>query len=268
MIENLQEIAEIIYEETGVFYESSKYELLADKIRDLVREYRFMNSRDFLANLKNTPKMREALINASSSRMTKFFRNREQLEFLGDIFFTASAESEKNKSVRILSAGCSTGQEVYSSAMFFESLRGASGGKNFPEYEVYGCDVSSISVETAKNGVYTSSDLISVPEDFRGCFEKFGSRYKISEKIKSRTKFFSHNINRAFPKEYENFFDVILCRNVLIYFDEESKSKTVESLAGALKDGGMLLLGGSEILENADCFAQKQSGEVTWFQKK
>jgi chemotaxis protein methyltransferase CheR len=177
---------------------------------------------------------------------TSFFRHKAQLDLfqktvLEELLKHKSARREY--SIRIWSAGCSTGQEAYSLAMVAmddEALKG--------EFTVWGGDISRYAIEVARRGRYGPRAVASVRADYRQRFlrqvNEPGAEYEVVDQLRQRTRFMASNLvaNDSFSVSY----DVIFCHNVLIYFSPAAVTHAVAFLASRLTLGGYLLLGPGE----------------------
>ena len=158
---------------------------------------------------------------------------------------------ERKKSqrrIRIWSAGCSTGEEPYSLAMLaLEHPRLAEW-----DVEIFATDISQRVLHTAREGVYGESSFRSTEERYKRRYfhEEENNRFRIDSRVKKLVNF--GHLNLLQPEQWTilALFDVICCRNVMIYFNRESKKKMVESFHRKLDDGGFLLLGHAESLMN------------------
>ena len=197
-----------------------------------------------------------------SINVTEFFRNpnsfRETVSFLKD-------EYEKNHNVKIWSAGCSSGKEVYSVAIVLDSL------KLLDKSIIYATDFNPVVIEEAKNGVYSLESYeiakdnfkeIGLTTDLDNYFTINNNYVRVDEKIKDKTLFFQHNLvtDSSF-----NEFDIIICKNVIIYFDVDLQELVFGLFYDSLKFGGHLVLGESEAM--IEKFANKferisQNGKI------
>jgi len=217
----------------------------AERIEELAAAVRARHGIDPLASVairarfevaaKELPKEpREAYIDAIAARLrvgeTRFYRDGAQLEAV------IGALSPRDR-VRVLSAGCSTGEEVYSVAMLLELA-------NVATFEVAGVDALVDSVSTARSARYPASALSSVPPRLRRFFVERGSEVEIASTIATRCRF---ALGDLLTTPLFGPFDAILCRNVLIYLDDDVALKLLARLAGALSADGVLCVGRAEV---------------------
>ncbi|MGZ3804742.1 MAG: chemotaxis protein CheB [Pseudobdellovibrionaceae bacterium] len=151
------------------------------------------------------------------------------------------------KKFTVWSAACSTGEEVYSAALILESLR-----EKFPgfEYEVHGSDIDAVSLEKAQRAVYEASGLEQIPQDLRR-FVLLGSKsakglMTLDAQIRKRIKFFQVNLAESPYKNSLDGYDLVFCRNVLIYFERSMQESIVHELVNKIGREGILILGHSD----------------------
>jgi chemotaxis protein methyltransferase CheR len=168
--------------------------------------------------------------------VSEFFRNPSQWKILREKILPKLLFNEKR--LYIWSAGCSTGEEVYSLAMVLTEF--------FPRqrYSIWATDCDNIVLQKAKEGVYSSKSVKTVPDKY---LEKYfivnNNRYYIKDELKKNVTFGNHDILKdKFPKQ----MDFIVCRNVVIYFKEEIKDQLYFKFYDALRPGGILFTGSTE----------------------
>ncbi|WP_433742850.1 CheR family methyltransferase [Falsibacillus pallidus] len=152
----------------------------------------------------------------------------------------------ENTSLKIWSAACSTGEEPYTLAMILSKFMPLS------KISILATDIDRNAIQRAKMGVYPERSLNEVPSEMKKkFFQKEGSFYKISEDIKKTVEFKSHNLLAdPFPQQ----MDLIVCRNVLIYFTEEAKTEIYQNFSNSLKREGTLFVGSTEQIFNPGIF--------------
>lgn len=182
-----------------------------------------------------------------TNRESYFFRDVGQMDLLRRSILPELVEQARSqgRKLRIWSAGCSTGEEAYSLAIIARELA----GENGPEVMVLGTDISPVSVETARRGLYGAWSFRMVDPALRDrYFHQQGNRWEIDRAIRGLVRFRLGNLTREVSASGAALeqFDLILCRNVFIYFDQESIGRTIAIFAGALRPGGYLLTGHAE----------------------
>ncbi|HHY19330.1 MAG TPA: protein-glutamate O-methyltransferase CheR [Firmicutes bacterium] len=194
---------------------------------------------DYLELAELIEKDREALDkfrNFLTINVSEFFRNAEQFEILKEKILPTFIDS--NKSLRIWSAGCSDGSEPYTLVIILEEL----GVKN---YELLASDIDFEILQRAKMGVYKQDSLRNVPPALLGKYFLKGEDelYQFLPSYTKKVKFFQHDLLKD---RYERNLDLILCRNVVIYFTEEAKTRVFTKMSESLRQEGVLFVGGTE----------------------
>ncbi len=246
MIDPLAEVAELIRNESGIRLKPNQYASLSAAIG------RAMPSSDaagFLRLATDPVWGRETvarLVDEVTVKETSFFRDRRQLDAIAWRPLLERAQATGARELRVWSAACATGQEAYTLAILaceaFAPLD--------PPVRVLGTDIAASALEAALAGRYRDRLLRGVDEDIRRrYFEEDGDRVIVGERARQLVDFRPHNLARdPVPPLGEGPFDLILCRNVLIYFDGETVERVIEGLEGALRPGGMLILGSADTL--------------------
>jgi len=195
---------------------------------------------DFLvSNKSELSKLKETL----TINVTRFFRNRETFEYLDEFIFRDIAK--RTKKIRILSAGCSTGEEPYTlSMMLSSSLRNSE-----MDFEIVGIDVDTDAIEKAKIGIYNEFSFMELKrEEIDRYFRKNGAHFVLSEDIKKKVEFVVMDIKESNVLLTMGRFDLIICRNILIYFSKDFQERIISDFHRMLKNDGYLVLGKVEIL--------------------
>ena len=194
--------------------------------------------------MNKEPGLSDQVVEALLNNETYFFRDRTPFDTLSKYALPALAVKRASKKrIRIWSAGCSTGQEVYSLAMLFaddpEKWRGWT-------IDILGTDVSSCVIDRARNGVYTQFEVqrgLAITQTIRW-FEECGDGWRIAEPLRRSVRFHVHNLLDSPP--HAGSFDIVLCRNVLLYLCTEKKKLAFDRLASSMAEDGWLMLGAGE----------------------
>ncbi|MHB8231589.1 MAG: CheR family methyltransferase [bacterium] len=246
-------LKDLIYEFSGIYFSGQKKYLLETRLFKRLSFLNLPNFEDYYNYLKYSPEKNgeiKELLNSVTTNETSFFRDMPQLEVFINILkqVVQAAGNNAYKKIRIWSAACSTGEEAYTIGILIK--------ENFPlsdiKFEIVGSDISGQVIDSAKKGVYGSYTLRNVPVLLQHkYFDKIDDdMYIVKDEIKKMASF--HNTNLMDAKEVKglNLFDVVLCRNAIIYFDIESKKKAIANIYESLKTGGYLFLGHSESLHS------------------
>jgi chemotaxis protein methyltransferase CheR len=185
-------------------------------------------------------------IDLLTTNETHFFREPKHFDFLRQRILPSR---KPGKPLRIWSAACSSGEEPYSIAMLLDDVLG-----NAP-WEVVASDLSTRVLEKARSGLYPMTRIMEIPSRYLSsyCLKGTGSQegtLLIEHKLRERVQFIHCNLIEALPKLGE--FDVIFLRNVMIYFDQETKRRVVKRLLSMLRPGGHFLVGHSETLNGVN----------------
>lgn len=190
-----------------------------------------------------------SLIDELTINETTFYRNVPQLEMLARIALPEVIARKKSvpggaKRLDIWSSACSTGQEVYTLAIIaYEAVR------LLPAWDVrvFGTDISPTVVDTARRGIYPKARLDTMPPGIlQRYFDEQGDKISVKDSLRRITSFQQHNLNESFPPAS---FDVIFCRNVMIYFSREEQAKLAQKFKDRLAPQGFLFIGHSETLQ-------------------
>jgi chemotaxis protein methyltransferase CheR len=190
-----------------------------------------------------------SMLDALCTNLTGFFREPAHFAYLAEHVVPACAKrSTSNRRLRIWSAGCSTGEEPYSIAM---AALGAAIDPSGWDIGVLATDLSTKALLTAKKGVYSADRVEAVPAYLRArCFDLVQRRpeklYRVGQEVRDLIHFARMNLTGPWPMEGP--FDVIFCRNVMIYFEPETERQLVERFWQLLAPGGLLMIGHSESL--------------------
>ncbi len=240
---------ELIHDMTGLYFSENSRFFFERRIQNRLDALGDLSPRDYLHYLVYDPeKAREwdALIALLTTNETYFMREENQLRCFQKDILPALLERKPPEAIRIWSAGCSTGEEPYSIAILLNQARAFTKAR----VQIVATDINSRVLSKAKRGVYTESAFRSVDESFkdRWFLEESTGRYRIREEIRKRVSFSWFNLFELNQYSTLKAFDVIFCRNVIIYFDMDAKAKVVNRFWQTLHSGGFLLLGHSESL--------------------
>jgi chemotaxis protein methyltransferase CheR len=190
------------------------------------------------------PNLSQRVVEALLNNETYFFRDRAPFDMLQRHALPELAQRRaKAKRLRIWSAGCSTGQEVYSLAMLF-----AEEPENWTGWsiDILGTDVSTGCIDRARNGAYTQFEVqrgLGINQMIKW-FEESADGWRAVEALRKPVRFQVHNLLE--PAPHPGDFDIVLCRNVLLYLSPEKKTLAFERIAGAMAEDGWLMLGAGE----------------------
>ncbi|MFA9216186.1 MAG: protein-glutamate O-methyltransferase CheR [Sphingomonadaceae bacterium] len=235
-----------IYDAAGIFMANGKQALVSGRLAKRLAHYQLNSYGDYLRLLesRSQPAELQVAVDLLTTNETYFFREPKHFALLRELALDAKA---RNKGLRIWSAACSSGEEPYSIAMVLADVLGDAG------WEVLGTDISTRMLDRARCGHYPMERASQMPLPYlkRFCLKGQGSEagtLLIERTLRQRLQLQHLNLNQPLPKIGQ--FDVIFLRNVMIYFNLETKRQVVARLLAQLRPGGYFLIGHSETLND------------------
>ena len=254
-----------VYRESGIVIESGKHYLLEARLMPIVRRESLRTLNDLCALLKateNQPLKRE-VVEAMTTNETLFFRDTAPFEALKQVIVPEFVKDrQQSQRLSFWSAAASTGQEAYSLAIMLAEM-----GLSHWSIRILGTDLCAKVLAKATLGRYAQVEVN------RGLpvtclikyFDRVGLEWQVREPIRRMAAFEQFDLRQSMRGKGP--FDVILCRNVLIYFDTETKRKILDEMRRTLAPGGYLLLGAAETtLGLTDAFVRRQIGSAIFYQ--
>ena len=216
---------------------------LARRIRARMSQVHVDSFAAYARFLDANPDEHVALFNTILINITNFFRDPEAWNALAeDVIPRLVGEAAQSRSLRIWSAGCSSGEEPYSIAMLLAEHLGDAA--NNYTIKIYGTDIDEDALTTARQAVYRTEQLKDVPDRLMDrYFTREGQLYRLRRDIRRWCIFGSHNLTQAPPLSH---VDLLVCRNVLIYFTSELQDRILTRFHYAIREEGFLFLGRSE----------------------
>ena len=253
-LEDFNQFAQFLEDACGISLGPNKQYLVSTRINRILTDNNIESLSVLLKRLSdvNSDILRRQIVDAMTTNETYWFRDAYPFEYLKDVLIPEIiAKPKTNQEIRIWSAACSTGQEPYSLSMAIEEYKQKNLGYLPLPIRILATDLSGTALTMAENGVYDklamARGLTSARLD-RYFIPHTESSWKIKSEIKSRIEFRPLNLMESY--HILGKFDVIFCRNVLIYFSGELKKDILKRLHAALKPEGLLCLGSSEGLSN------------------
>lgn len=247
-------IAAMVERLLGIKMSRAKKPMIASRLLRRLRTLRMSSYASYCAHLRTPRGMdseRTHLLDLITTHKTDFFREPQHFEILrNDILSSWTAGRGGEGALRVWSAGCSNGQEVYTLAMVLATALGlARAGSR--EFSILGTDVSSSCVEKAALAIYTDTEIEGIPGDARNRFllrsrNSTERKYRIVPELRARAEFRTLNFMDS-PWRVE-MMDVVFCRNVLIYFSPDVQHTILSRLCQHLRPGGYLFISHSEAL--------------------
>jgi len=244
-----QQLREIIYKRSGIHFPDAKKYILESRLGHRLAELEVDDFDQYIMLLSMGPYQTDEfqeMFNRITINETSFFRNEPQLSvFEKQVLPELLERRASTKRLRIWSAACSTGEEPFTLAIQVHRTLGV----RLPDWrvEILGTDISERALNVAATGVYTPYAMRSTPELVkRRYFKEDRAAFVLSDEIRSMVNFELHNLKDRLAAKRHGTWDVIFCRNVMIYFDDAMKRQAVDMFADQLADDGTLFIGHSE----------------------
>lgn len=241
MFDKYEEFKKEVYKLTKIDLNYYKEKQMRRRIDTLATKNKATSYEEYVRLLKSDSELFEQFVNFLTINVSEFYRNPDQWELM-DKNVIPKLIADHGKNLHIWSAACSTGDEPYSLVMAFS--------RHIPlsNIHVTATDIDKQVIASAKAGLYSEKSIANVPADLKAkYFTKVGNSYQISEEIKKCVTFREHNLLKdVYPKD----FNLILCRNVVIYFTDEAKDEIYRKFFASLKNKGVLFIGSTEQIAN------------------
>jgi chemotaxis protein methyltransferase CheR len=256
----------LVYQECGLHFDERRTHFLQDRLLRRMRACQTPSFYSYYRLLTSSEGKREmsVLLENLAIHETSFFRNKAQFDLFHKVIMEELLQRKQERrdcSLRVWSAGCSTGQEPYTIAMLMCDALSYYYLRNPLPYEmptpkplvpppwkveVLASDISYTALRSAQDGVYTDAQMEAVDFAYRlRYFDKVGDKYAVKKAVKDLVRFDFHNLKTEFLPQRN---DVIFCRNVMIYFDEPEQKRLVDKFYRCLNPEGYLFLGHAESL--------------------
>ncbi|MDX2269964.1 MAG: protein-glutamate O-methyltransferase CheR [Bryobacter sp.] len=263
-------VGEVLRQLTGISLRAGKKELVESRLRRKLRELGLSDVKDYLKRVEANSRERQAFINLLTTNESRFFRTERVWQYLERTFLPAWAEQHVGKRLQIWSGAASSGQEAYSLAMLCQEF-GAKWAISNPrqkpfEYRIWASDIDTEILTTAQEGWYEAAQWESLRRDRPFWFDRYAKAqrggYAVAETLKIRVEFSQHNLLRAWAASAQ--FDLVMLRNVLIYFEEAEQLTVLRHVVDTLRPGGTLVLGESESLGQLEAGMAKENLAVQY----
>ncbi len=227
-----------INELIGIDLNLYKEKQMLRRITSLMRRNGFSDFIEYYNKLKVDKELLDQFVNYLTINVSEFFRNISQWKVLEEDILPNLIKSANKKSLSVWSSACSTGEEAYSLAMLFTKFY------NLDKIKILATDIDVSALNKAREGVYDEKALKNVPKEFVvKFFKKNKNQYRIKDEIKKTVDFRKIDLLKdPFPQN----IDLILCRNVMIYFTNEAKDLLYKKFYNSLSDYGVLFVGSTE----------------------
>lgn len=269
-----EQFRRFLEEACGIMLGDNKHYLVQSRLGRMVNDSGVGSLSDLVGQLRrerNGGPMREKVIEAMTTNETFWFRDNHPFQILSEQIFPACVQ-RKQRSVRIWSAACSTGQEPYSISIMAQEFLGRNPG-TISDVQIVATDISPAVLVEAKAGYYDALAVArGLPAEIKQRYfhkdkQHWEERWQVREDIRKRVRFTSANLLASYTALGR--FDVILCRNVLIYFSMASKVDILKRMGDILNPGGHLFLGASEsISQYSEAFEMVRCNPGVVYRKK
>ena len=239
-----EQFRKVIYDECGITFSATNRSILDSRIKDLLRRKNLQTPAEYMdLVLKNPDEMKE-MLDSVTTNLTRFFRNQPHFDAFINYVIPAVIENKKkgmDRTIRVWSAGCSTGEEPYTIAMILKEI--------VPlgfDFKVTASDISLKSLMVGQQGFYADSKVDGIPANYlEKYFTKVEGGYQVKKELQDTIHFDYHNLKNDSGARN---LDVVFCRNVLIYFDEAAQRAVIDRFWDAMAPQSYLFIGHSESL--------------------
>lgn len=231
-----EEFKEEIFKITEIDLDSYKERQMKRRLNSLISKRGFDGYQSYLEALKKDSRLYDEFMSYITINVSEFFRNPEQWDKLKEIIIPMLIK--QNRTLKIWSAACSSGEEPYTIAMILNEF--------FPlkDIKILATDLDKEILEKAKRGIYSEKSVANLPKGYlQKYFTQDGNTFHIKDQIKQCIEFKQHNL---LSDRYPDGCHLIVCRNVLIYFTEEAKTDIYKKFNRALAPSGVLFVGSTE----------------------
>lgn len=250
-----QELSKQVYDLTGIVLKLEKKSMVHSRLSRRLKELNLFKYSDYISYLNGPKREQEIphLITAITTNLTKFFRENHHFDYLKDVVFPSL---QNHGRIRIWSAGCSTGEEPYSLGMTIKEYM----GHHAYNLKILATDIDPQVVAHAQAGIYQKTEGIPTPYRSKYCISH-GQGVTIQPEVKNLITFKQLNLLDTWPMKGP--FEIIFCRNTVIYFDKPTQQKLFKKMAALMPVGGWLFIGHSENLYNV-CDQFKLVGQTIY----
>ncbi|MBN1556119.1 MAG: protein-glutamate O-methyltransferase CheR [Phycisphaerae bacterium] len=246
--EQFEEISALVHQLAGIHLHEGKKELVKSRLAKRTRQLQLRNLNEYITYVREDTTGRELILmlDAISTNLTFFFRESKHFDFLRETILPSL--EQKRKKIRIWSAGCSSGEEPYSVAILLHEVIPSAASRDI---RILATDLSTRVLAVACRGEYGEDSFRDTPpplvQKYFDLIQRQPQRlYRVSASLRNMIHFARLNLMDPWPMKGP--FDVIFCRNVMIYFDKPTQNRLVNRFYDLLTEGGALLLGHSESL--------------------
>ncbi|MDY2844379.1 MAG: protein-glutamate O-methyltransferase CheR [Treponema sp.] len=238
----------VIYDESGITFSATNRSILDSRLKEKLREKQLDSVEEYYRLIRSNKEEMKTMLDSVTTNLTRFFRNQPHFDALVNYVIPHILECKKktgDTTVRIWSAGCSTGEEPYTIAMILADI--------LPppyKFQITASDISLKSLMVGQQGFYPDARVAGIPEKYlQRFFTKVDKGYQVKRELMNTIKFDYHNLRNDSGARN---LDVVFCRNVLIYFDEAAQKATIDRFWDSMGPHSYLFIGHSESLFGMD----------------
>jgi chemotaxis protein methyltransferase CheR len=233
-----------IYAESSITFTSANRSILESRLKERLRERGIDSAAAYFTKISTDKEELKSFLDAITTNLTSFFRNQPHFDAFKNYVIpelTNNIKKTGDHTIRVWSAGCSTGEEPYTIAMLLSEIMPPTW-----KFEILASDISLKCLMTAKEGFYDETRISGIPPNYlTKYFDKVGKGYKVHPDIQSKIKFDYHNLKND---SGQHGIDIVFCRNVIIYFDEVAQTAVINRFWDAMASKSFLFIGHSESL--------------------
>ena len=232
---------------TGIDLNKYKRPQMERRLTALCSKRGYRDFGEYLDAASRDQQLLDELLDRMTINVSEFFRNRTRWDALAGIVPSLI----RNQRMKVWSAACSTGQEPYTLMLLLSRILPVSG------VSLLATDIDDRALRLAKQGVYSTEELSVIDADLRNKYfhEVNSHQMQVTDELRSRIEFRKHNL---LEQSFDSDFDLIVCRNVLIYFTDQAKDLLYHKFSQALRSGGLLFVGSTEQIFHAETYRFKQ----------
>jgi chemotaxis protein methyltransferase CheR len=234
----------LIYAESGITFTATNRSILESRLKERIREKGSSSVKTYFNEINQSKEELKGFLDSITTNLTRFFRNQAQFDALEHYVVPEVINNIKKSSpgtLKIWSAGCSTGEEPYSIAMLLSEILPSAW-----KFEIIASDISLKCLMIAKEGFYSENKIVGIPDNYLAkYFDKVDDGFKVHANLQSKIKFDYHNLKND---SGQRNLDIVFCRNVIIYFDETAQTAVINRFWDSMAAKSFLFIGHSESL--------------------
>jgi chemotaxis protein methyltransferase CheR len=237
-----------IYNESGIHFTATNRSILESRLKEKLREKKVATVKEYYGIITRDKEELKGFLDSITTNLTRFFRNQAHFDALEHYVIPEMLkikQSTGNTTIKVWSAGCSTGEEPYTIAMLLSEI--------LPppwKFTITASDISLKCLMMGKEGFYADSRITGIPDAYlKKYFDKVEGGYKVHDDLMSKIRFDYHNLKND---SGQHGLDIVFCRNVIIYFDEAAQQAVINRFWDAMAPKSFLFIGHSESLFGMD----------------